>query len=82
MPEYRWTGDGVFRDGRSGETVASGETLSLDAHAGDTHPELVRVETSDDDGSAGDDEPETCQVVKTDGEVCGRPKPCRYHSED
>ncbi len=22
---------------------------------------------------------ENCQVVKSDGEVCGREKPCRYH---
>lgn len=28
-----------------------------------------------------DEEPETCQVVKADGEVCGREKPCRYHSD-
>lgn len=25
---------------------------------------------------------ETCDVVKSDGEVCGRELPCRYHSED
>jgi len=25
---------------------------------------------------------ETCDVVKTDGEVCGRDLPCRFHSED
>lgn len=24
-------------------------------------------------------EPDTCQVVKQDGEVCGREKPCPYH---
>ena len=29
-----------------------------------------------------DDEPETCEEIKTDGEVCGREKPCPYHSED
>jgi len=27
------------------------------------------------------DDTETCQVVKSDGEVCGREKPCQYHSE-
>jgi hypothetical protein len=25
---------------------------------------------------------ETCDAVKADGEVCGRPKPCRYHDEE
>lgn len=28
------------------------------------------LDTVDDD---------TCQVVKTDGEVCGRDRPCRFH---
>lgn len=28
------------------------------------------------------DDADTCEVVKTDGEVCGRDKPCPYHSED
>lgn len=30
------------------------------------------------DGDPGG--PATCDVVKADGEVCGRPLPCRYHS--
>jgi hypothetical protein len=25
---------------------------------------------------------ETCAVEKSDGEVCGRELPCRYHSDD
>ena len=25
---------------------------------------------------------ETCSVEKSDGEVCGRELPCRYHSDD
>jgi len=30
----------------------------------------------------GDDpDAETCPVEKTDGEVCGRERPCRYHDE-
>jgi len=29
---------------------------------------------------ADGDPPATCQEVKTDGEVCGRDLPCRYHS--
>lgn len=34
--------------------------------------------SEDDEGS--DDESGTCDVVKSDGEVCGRELPCRYHS--
>jgi len=26
-----------------------------------------------------DADPETCDVIKDDGEVCGRDRPCRYH---
>jgi hypothetical protein len=25
---------------------------------------------------------ETCEVEKSDGEVCGREKPCKYHDEE
>jgi len=28
------------------------------------------------------DEVETCEEVKSDGEVCGREKPCPYHGDD
>ena len=34
----------------------------------------------EDDSSS--DEVETCEEVKSDGEVCGRPLPCPYHSGD
>lgn len=39
-----------------------------------------------DDGDS-DEEPGpvdsgTCPVVKSDGDVCGREKPCRYHGDD
>jgi len=27
-------------------------------------------------------EAETCEVEKSDGEVCGREKPCPYHEEE
>lgn len=27
-------------------------------------------------------EAETCETVKSDGEVCGREKPCSYHDEE
>jgi len=32
---------------------------------------------NDEDG----DEDEVCETVKSDGEVCGREKPCPYHDE-
>lgn len=30
----------------------------------------------------GPDDDDRCQTVKQDGEVCGREKPCPYHSDD
>jgi len=36
-------------------------------------------ETDETDETNESGEPETCQVVKSDGEVCGRDRPCRYH---
>jgi len=29
----------------------------------------------------GESDAETCDVVKADGDVCGRDKPCPYHDE-
>jgi len=28
------------------------------------------------------DSADTCDTVKSDGEVCGRERPCQYHSDD
>lgn len=67
MPRYRWTGVGPF-DG----DVEPGDVVDLPERAGEPQPEMVRVE---------EDAPETCDVVKSDGEVCGRELPCRYHSD-
>lgn len=50
-------------------------------------------EDSDSDSSSEDDEAEsseqdsssqteTCEEVKSDGEVCGRERPCPYHDEE
>ena len=36
----------------------------------------------DPDGTGGDEDAETCGTEKGDGEVCGRPLPCAYHSDD
>lgn len=54
-----------------------------DAH--DTTPEALRVD-GDADADAEDDADAdgttgTCDVVKGDGEVCGRDRPCPYHDD-
>jgi len=33
-------------------------------------------------GSELSEESETCEVVKSDGEVCGRERPCHYHESN
>lgn len=45
-------------------------------------PSEAELRSFGDAIEAVDDAPATCEVVKSDGEVCGRPKPCRYHSDD
>ena len=62
---------------RSGDTAtfttADGSAVEAFARAyGVTADDLV----TDEGGERG-----TCDVVKSDGEVCGRPLPCQYHSE-
>jgi len=37
------------------------------------------VGNGDGSDGGGDGEPATCDVVKNDGEVCGRERPCPYH---
>lgn len=38
--------------------------------------------SSEETSSEAEEETETCQVEKSDGEVCGRDKPCPYHDEE
>ena len=57
------------------EEVVSGITQVPD----DAFSEDVDSETSTESDS---DEGETCGEVKSDGEVCGREKPCPYHDEE
>jgi hypothetical protein len=64
--------DGIF------ETDDEGAVRAL-AAANDTTIADLRVADELDETAADGDENETCDVVKTDGEVCGRPTPCRYH---
>ena len=51
----------------------------------DSSSEDDEADSSEEDSNAeaetkGDDE--TCQVEKSDGEVCGRERPCPYHDEE
>ena len=45
---------------------------------------IRRVETPADRDACDHcvDGPATCEVVKSDGEVCGRERPCPYHDTD
>lgn len=38
----------------------------------------VQTESETEDEN---DEPETCEVVMSNGEVCGRERPCGYHDD-
>lgn len=37
--------------------------------------------SSSSESSESADDADTCEVEKSDGEICGRELPCRYHSE-
>ncbi|MEF8887333.1 MAG: hypothetical protein V5A30_05955 [Haloarculaceae archaeon] len=74
-------------------TCPDGETRTPDSEGYVDAPEDVAAALADawaaqydvpPDGllEHGDDAGDTCEVVKSDGEVCGRELPCRYHSED
>lgn len=56
---------------RGGVTFGQGETKEV---SDDIAPQL---DNNDDFERAG----ETCTVEKSDGEVCGRELPCRFHSD-
>lgn len=44
MPQYRWTGDGDFRDFLNGRVVESGEVASFTEETASEWSDLVRVE--------------------------------------
>lgn len=68
----------VDRDGEATfETDNAGAVRAL-ARAHDVT--LADLRVGDDADSDADSE--TCDVVKSDGDVCGRTLPCRYHSGD
>lgn len=58
----------VFEDSE-GETVEANVSSSTEKVESDTEAE-----------TKGNDE--TCEVEKSDGEICGREKPCPYHGEE
>ena len=66
-------GWGAVRDPETGEHVS----LSADVSA-----EVAdRLADEYDAVSVVEDAAATCETVKSDGEVCGRELPCRWHSE-
>lgn len=62
MPQYRWTGDGLYHDNRTDRLVESGEVVELDEAVGEPNRELVRVE----DEADGDEEEAAEQAEDTE----------------
>jgi hypothetical protein len=61
-------GDGTYHDRRRCRRLHN------------TGGRIRRVEAGDREACENCvDGPDTCQVVKNDGEVCGRDRPCRFH---
>jgi len=52
---------------------------SVDVDTADLCGECVPLSSAANDDSDSTSDGETCDVVKGDGEVCGRDRPCRYH---
>jgi hypothetical protein len=75
MPQYEAAGTYHDRQ-RCRRAHASGDRLTPidDTDGLDPCPHCVEA---GDDG----DETETCTEVKSDGEVCGRDRPCPYHDK-
>lgn len=72
MPEYVWRG--THPHTRADETVAPGDAFEpTESELRAFGDQIERVETDDGGGE------EYCEEVKTDGEVCGRERPCPYH---
>jgi len=88
MPEYRHprTLDGVDGHpparvnaprGNPGYVVSDG-TFEAPERVGRELADAYGVDVS---AMRVGDETETCETVKSDGEVCGRELPCRFHSD-
>lgn len=65
-------GDGRAFDVSESQAEALAERYGVDVAA------IAVGEETGADPSDGD-ESGTCEVVKTDGDVCGRERPCSYH---
>jgi len=44
--------------------------------------DVDRLRVGDSPPSPPDEDTATCDAIKSDGEVCGRSLPCRYHDDD
>jgi len=68
--------------------TVGGDTYQIDTDGTVEAPADVARALADAWGAAYGCDPEdllvtaTCDAVKSDGEVCGRERPCRYHSDE
>lgn len=86
MARYRHPRVDPDADGAPGFSVSlAGETIPLDADGtfetdADAAVEgLAKAYGTTADAIRVDEPPGTCDVVKSDGDVCGRSRPCHYH---
>jgi hypothetical protein len=68
MPRYVWDGPRPLTRKSSDEVIQPGEAFDATEAELRNFGDRIRSE-----------EPDVCQVVKSDGEVCGRDRPCQYH---
>lgn len=88
MPQYRHprADDSVGGPPPSAVHVSRGETVAVDADGTFEAPERIGRAIAQRYGETAAsirvEGTPTCDAIKSDGEVCGRDLPCRYHSED
>lgn len=91
---YRYTGTSLrLPDGEEGRRVVTADdTVALPDHVADALADTLEavgeadpdedeeaVDEAEARGEADADGADTCDTVKSDGEVCGRERPCPYH---
>jgi hypothetical protein len=75
------------RDASPAAVTVGTTTYSVDSDGGiacpDSEADAVAERLAEVYGCDADDllAVETCDVVKSDGEICGRDRPCPYHDE-
>jgi len=73
MTEYRWTSETDLVRHDTGERITRGELFEPTDHERRQWPDrMVKQATEAVD---------VCTTEKSDGEICGRTLPCRYHSD-